>query len=360
MLEDKLKEVERKFHELTELLSDPVVLADNDRLMKYAKARAELEETVNKYQEYQSVSQQLVDAKDMLQTETDAELREMAQLEVDELTAREAKLDAELQLLLLPKDPNDDKDVILEVRGGAGGEESSLFAGDLLRMYQRYAANKGWRVEALSLNETDLGGVKEAAISIKGAGVYRQLKYESGVHRVQRVPATEAQGRIHTSTATVAIMPEAEEVDIEIHQKDLQIDTFRSGGAGGQNVNKVETAVRITHIPSGVVVACQEERSQLQNRMKAMGYLRARLLQAKEEAAAAERSELRKSQVGTGDRSERIRTYNFPENRVTDHRIKVTLHKLEAILNGDMDELVGSLIDADNQLRLEQMTAQTV
>jgi peptide chain release factor 1 len=284
----------------------------------------------------------------------------MAQMEVDELTARETQLDDELQVLMLPKDPNDDKDVILEVRGGAGGEESSLFAGDLLRMYQRYAANKGWRVEAMNINETDLGGVKEAALSIRGEGVYRQLKYESGVHRVQRVPATEAQGRIHTSTATVAIMPEAEEVDIEIHAKDLKIDTFRSGGAGGQNVNKVETAVRITHVPSGVVVACQEERSQLQNRMKAMAYLRARLLQAKEEAAAAERADLRKSQVGTGDRSERIRTYNFPENRVTDHRIKVTLHKLDQILNGDMDELIGALIDADNKLRLEQMTAQTV
>ena len=360
MLEDKLKEVQRKFHELTELLSDPVVLADNDRLMKYAKARAELEQTVNTYEEYQMVCKQLKEAKGMLQTETDAELREMAQLEVDELTARESALEAELQVLMLPKDPNDDKDVILEIRGGAGGEESSLFAGDLLRMYQRYAANMGWRVEAMSINETDLGGVKEAVLSIKGQNVYRQLKYESGVHRVQRVPATEASGRIHTSTATVAIMPEAEEVDIEINAKDLQIDTFRSGGAGGQNVNKVETAVRITHIPSGVVVACQEERSQLQNRMKAMGYLRARLLQAKEEAAAAERADLRKSQVGTGDRSERIRTYNFPENRVTDHRIKVTLHKLEQILNGDMDELIGALIDADNKLRLEQMTAQTV
>ncbi|MFN3431541.1 MAG: peptide chain release factor 1 [Candidatus Sericytochromatia bacterium] len=359
-MEEKLQEVERKFQELTELLSDPVVLSDNDRLTKYAKARADLETTVTMYHEWLAVTKQLKEAKDMLQTESDSEMREMAQMEVDELSARETQLDADLKVALLPKDPNDNKDVILEVRGGAGGEESSLFAGDLLRMYQRYAALKGWKVEAMSLNETDLGGVKEAAISIRGEGVYRQLKYESGVHRVQRVPATEAQGRIHTSTATVAIMPEAEEVDIEIHQKDLKIDTFRSGGAGGQNVNKVETAVRITHIPSGEVVACQEERSQLQNRMKAMNYLRARLLAAKEEKAHAERSELRKSQVGTGDRSERIRTYNFSENRVTDHRIKVTLHKLDAILNGDMDELVGALIHADNQLRLEQMTAQTV
>jgi peptide chain release factor 1 len=358
-MEDKLRETERKFDELTMLLSDPVVLGDQERIMKYAKARAALEETVTKYHEWREVTKQLREAKSMLNTETDAELREMVAAEIADLIKQETDLDAALQVCLLPKDPNDDRNVLLEIRGGAGGDESNLFAADLLRMYTRYASIRGWKTELMNLNETELGGVKEAVVLIKGEGVYRQLKYESGVHRVQRVPATEAQGRIHTSTATVAIMPEAEEIDIEIHAKDLQIDTFRSGGAGGQNVNKVETAIRITHMPTGVVVACQEERSQLQNRMKAMAYLRAKLLDAAQNSAAAERSDLRKSQVGTGDRSERIRTYNFPENRLTDHRIKVTLHRLEAILNGELDELVGELIAFDQRARLEAMTAQT-
>lgn len=358
-MQDKLREVEHKFNELTELLSDPAVLADQDRLMKFAKARADLEETVNAWHEFQEVTRQLRDAKDMLQTESDAELREMAQTEVDDLSKRAEILESQIEILLLPKDPDDDKNVLLEIRGGAGGDESNLFAADLLRMYTRYAERRGWKTELMNYQETDLGGVKEVVLSMKGEGVYRQMKYESGVHRVQRVPATEAQGRIHTSTATVAIMPEAEEIDVEIHAKDLHIDTFRSGGAGGQNVNKVETAIRITHMPTGVVVACQEERSQLQNRMKAMAMLRTRLLAASVEKAAAERSDLRKSQVGTGDRSERIRTYNFAENRISDHRIKVTLYKLEAIMQGDLDELIGELIAYDQRATLEKLTAQS-
>lgn len=354
--EAKMQEVLRTHAELGDRLGDPRVLGDQDLLRRYAKARADLDEVVDKYGQYQEAVRQLADAEEMRRNESDPELRAMAEAEAEELGTRIETLSQRITVLLLPRDPNDGKDIIVEIRGGAGGDEANLFAADLLRMYTRYADSRGWRVELLNLQEMELGGIKEGVIAIKGDDVYSRMKFESGVHRVQRVPVTEAQGRIHTSTATVAVLPEAEEVDITINQSDLRIDTFRSGGAGGQNVNKVETAVRITHVPTGVVVACQEERSQLQNRHKAMTMLRTKLLAAQQEAADSEYAATRKSQVGTGDRSERIRTYNFPENRVTDHRIKLTLHNLDAILNGDLDPVIDALIAEDQARKLASLT----
>jgi peptide chain release factor 1 len=355
---DKLHELERTYQELGERLSDPVVLGDQARLMKYAKARSDMEHTLEVYQEWQTATKQLEDAVSMRRSENDPELKEMIDLEISELEPRIEALEKQITLMLLPKDPRDEKDIMIEIRAGAGGEEAALFAGDLMRMYTRYCEGRGWKVELVSMSEADMGGVKEVVLSVKGGSVYSRMKFESGVHRVQRVPATEAQGRIHTSTATVAIMTEVEAVDLDIKESDLRWDTFRSGGAGGQNVNKVESGVRVTHIPTGLAVACTVERSQLQNRVRAMDLLRTRLYDAEQAKIDAEHAATRKSQVGSGDRSERIRTYNYPENRVSDHRIKLTLSKLDRIIEGDLDELIDSLISADQTAKLAELMGQ--
>lgn len=351
---DKLQAIEDKYSELENLISDPTVIANMTEWQKHTRAHSKLTPLIVKFREYKEVLQGLADTQELLDDNPEADLRDMAQAELSELKSREAALVEELRILLLPRDPNDDKSVIVEIRGGAGGDEAALFAGDLFRMYTRYAENRGWRTEMLDSNAPDLGGFKEVVFVVDGDGAYSRLKYESGVHRVQRVPTTESSGRIHTSTVTVAVLPEAEEVDITVNPNDLKIDTYCASGAGGQHVNKTESAVRITHLPSGIVVTCQDEKSQLKNRDKAMRVLRAKLLEAAEEEQRAGVAETRKSQVGTGDRSERIRTYNFPQGRVTDHRIGLTLHKLDFILNGDLDELIEALITVDQSERLKQ------
>jgi peptide chain release factor 1 len=348
---EKLDALDARFRDLEAQLSDPEVAGDGARYTTVAKQHAELADTVAAYRAWKRASEDRETAHEML-AEADGEERAMLDLEVAELTARQAELEEQLKLLLVPTDPNDDRDVIVEIRAAAGGDEAGLFAGELQAMYERYAGRQGWRAQVLSVSPQGIGGVKEAILEIVGRGAYAHLKHESGVHRVQRVPATESQGRIHTSTASVAVLPAAEEVDVALDQQDLRIDVYRSSGPGGQSVNTTDSAVRITHLPTGLVVACQDEKSQHQNRDKALRILRARLLQAEQERAAKERADARKGQIGTGDRSEKIRTYNFPQTRVTDHRIGLSSHALADVLGGELDAFVEALRRAEREARL--------
>lgn len=340
---DRLEAIEERYEELNRLLADPAVANDHDKLRQYAKEQADLEERVQCYRRYKEVVRQLEEARSMLTEKLDDELKEMVKEEIAQLSAQKEELERQLKVLLIPKDPNDEKNVIVEIRGAAGGDEAALFAGDLYKMYTRYAESQGWKTEVIEAHPNDVGGFKEIIFTIIGKGAYSRLKYESGAHRVQRVPITESGGRIHTSTATVAVLPEAEEVDVQIDEKDIRVDVFCSSGPGGQSVNTTQSAVRITHIPTGIVVSCQDEKSQHKNKEKAMKILRARVYDKYRQEAEAEYASIRKSAVGTGDRSERIRTYNFPQSRVTDHRIGLTLHKLDLVLDGELDEIIDAL-----------------
>lgn len=351
---DRLQSVEDRYEKLNELLMDPDVISDTAKLRDYSKEQSDIQETVETYREYKDITSQLHDAKDMLSDNLDDEMREMVKMEMDELEQQIPDLEEKLRLLLLPKDPNDDKNVIVEVRGAAGGDEAALFAGDLFRMYSRYADNQGWKTDVIESNETGIGGFKEVIFTINGKGAFSRMKYENGAHRVQRVPSTESGGRIHTSTATVAVLPEAEDVEVDIHEKDIRVDTFASSGPGGQSVNTTMSAVRLTHEPTGIVVSCQDEKSQIKNKDKAMKVLRARIYDKFQREAQAEYDEHRKSAVGTGDRSERIRTYNFPQSRVTDHRINLTIQKLDQILEGNLDEVIDALIVEEQSKMMEK------
>jgi peptide chain release factor 1 len=354
---EQLEKIEKRYQEIDQKMAQPEVSTDLNRLQALAQERASLEDLVTTYREYKAINKSLEETRAMLDDGLDEEMATLAKQEIESLESQLERLARELQLALRPRDPNDEKDIIMEIRAGAGGDEAALFAADLFRMYSRYAQDKGWRVEIISFNESGIGGFKEIIFEIRGKGAFSRFKYERGVHRVQRVPITEASGRIHTSTATVAVLPKAEEVDIAINPNDLKIDVFHSGGAGGQNVNKVATAIRMTHLPTGMVVTCQDERSQLQNKIKAMSVLRARLLDMEQRRQGEQITMERRSQVGTGDRAEKIRTYNFPQDRVSDHRIGLTLHNLPRILAGELDELIDALATTEQAKQLEEQTA---
>ncbi|GGJ01711.1 peptide chain release factor 1 [Paenibacillus hunanensis] len=344
---DRLQALADRYDKLSELLCDPDVASDSKRLRDYSKEQSDLQPTYEAYIEYRKVTEELDAAKQLQGEKLDDEMREMVKFEIDELSTRKTELEELIHVLLLPKDPNDDKNVIVEIRGAAGGDEAALFAADLYRMYTRFADTQGWKVEVLDTNVSDLGGFKEVTFLINGRGAYSKLKFESGAHRVQRIPTTESGGRIHTSTSTVAVMPEAEEVDIEIHDRDIRVDTFCSSGAGGQSVNTTKSAVRVTHMPTGIMATCQDGKSQNSNKEKALQVLRARISDMMRQEEEAKYAGERKSKVGTGDRSERIRTYNFPQSRVTDHRIGLTLHKLDQVMNGEIEEIVSALTLAE-------------
>ncbi len=350
---DRLESIEKRYEELSQLIAQPEVSTDPARLQPLAKEQASLEDIVARYRQYKAISKAIQETEAMLDDGLDSDMVLLAKEELNDLKQRQDSILQELKLSLLPKDATETKDAIVEIRAGTGGEEASLFAADLFRMYSRYAQAKGWQIELIDSNQTEIGGFKEIVFEVKGKGAFSQLKYERGVHRVQRVPKTEASGRIHTSTATVAVLPEAEEIDIAINPEDLKMDFFRSGGAGGQNVNKLTTAVRITHLPTGIVATCQDERSQLRNRTKAMAVLRARLFDKEQRRQIEETTEERRSQIGSGERAEKIRTFNFPQDRLTDHRINLTLHNLPRILDGELDELIEALATNERAKQLE-------
>ncbi|MDQ0192240.1 peptide chain release factor 1 [Paenibacillus wynnii] len=354
MLLDRLQALADRYEKLSELLCDPDVANDSKKLRDYSKEQSDLQPAYEAYAEYKNVMEELEAAKMMQGEKLDDEMKEMVKMEIDDLSGRQVELEERIRLLLLPKDPNDDKNVIVEIRGAAGGDEAALFASDLYRMYTRYADTQGWRVELMDVNANDLGGFKEVIFLINGRGAYSKMKFESGAHRVQRIPTTESGGRIHTSTSTVSVMPEAEEFEIEIHDRDIRVDTFCSSGAGGQSVNTTKSAVRVTHVPTGIMATCQDGKSQNSNKEKALQVLRARISDLKRQEEEAKYAGERKSKVGTGDRSERIRTYNFPQSRVTDHRIGLTLHRLEQIMNGDITEIISALSIAEQTELMEK------